>query len=167
MLDYGILRHNGPFAIRYPRGTGKEMLAQPVGIKPGKGVRILEGKDVTITAVGMMTETALKAAELLSGKGILAEVINARFVKPLDEQLILDSVSKTGALVTLEDNCIRGGFGSSILELIIEKGLMVKTKLFGFPDEPIPHGSRKELYKKYGLDPESIANETAEFLKSK
>ena len=132
MLDYGILRHNGPFAIRYPRGTGKEMLAQPVGIKPGKGVRILEGKDVTITAVGMMTETALKAAELLSGKGILAEVINARFVKPLDEQLILDSVSKTGALVTLEDNCIRGGFGSSILELIIEKGLMVKTKLFGF-----------------------------------
>ena len=106
MLDYGILRHNGPFAIRYPRGTGKEMLAQPVGIKPGKGVRILEGKDVTITAVGMMTETALKAAELLSGKGILAEVINARFVKPLDEQLILDSVSKPGALVTLEVNCI-------------------------------------------------------------
>ena len=77
-------------------------------MEPGKGVRILEGEDVTIVAVGRMTETALKVAGSLSERGIRAEVINARFVKPLDEQLIADSVLKTGALVTLEDNCIRG-----------------------------------------------------------
>ena len=167
MLDYSILHHNGPFAIRYPRGTGKEMLAQPVDVEPGKGVKLLEGKDVTITAVGKMTETAIRVAELLSEKGIRAEVINARFIKPLDEQLILDSVSKTQALVTLEDNCIRGGFGSSVLELITAKGLVIKTKLFGFPDMPIPHGSRDELYRRYGLDPDTVADETAKFLRNR
>ena len=76
-----------------------------------------------------------------------------RFAKPLDEQLILDSAAKTRALVTLEDNCIRGGFGSSILELLNANSLLIKTKVFGFPDRPIPHGSRDELYKEYGLTP--------------
>ena len=166
MLDYAVLHHNGPIAIRYPRGTGKETLLQPVDVEPGKGVRLLEGEDVTIAAIGNMAETALHVAEILSGKGIRAEVINARFVKPLDEKLIFDSVAKTRALVTMEDNCIRGGFGSSILELLNSKGFMVKSKLFGFPDEPIPHGSRDELFGKYGLDPDTVAVETAKFLET-
>jgi 1-deoxy-D-xylulose-5-phosphate synthase len=166
MLDYGILHHKGPFAIRYPRGTGKEILGQPVDVEHGRGVRILEGEDVTIAAIGKMVETAMQAAELLAEKGIHAEVINARFAKPLDEQLILDSAAKTRALVTLEDNCIRGGFGSSILELLNANSLLIKTKVFGFPDRPIPHGSRDELYKEYGLTPDTIAEETVRFLRS-
>lgn len=125
---------------------------------------MVEGKDVTIAAIGKMTETALQAAELLSERGIRAEVINARFVKPLDERMILDSALKTRAIVTLEDNCIRGGFGSSVLELLNSSGLLIRAKLFGFPDRPIPHGSMDELYRKYGLDPHTIAAETERFL---
>lgn len=159
MLDFGILEYDGPFAIRYPRGTGSKMLAQPVPIKPGKGVRIIAGDDVTIAAVGKMTETALKTAELLLKKGIHAEVINARFIKPLDERLILESAAKTHTLVTMEDNCIRGGFGSSVLELLNRNGFSVKTRLFGFPDVPITHGSRDELFAKYGLDAESMTRD--------
>ena len=166
MLEYRILHHKGPFAIRYPRGTGKEILGQPVDVEHGRGVRILEGEDVTIAAIGKMVETAMQAAELLAEKGIHAEVINARFAKPLDEQLILDSAAKTRALVTLEDNCIRGGCGSSILELLNANSLLIKTKVFGFPDRPIPHGSRDELYKEYGLTPDTIAEETVRFLRS-
>lgn len=167
MLDYAVLKHDGPIAIRYPRGTGKERLAQAADVEPGKGVRILEGEDVTIVAVGRMTETALKVAGSLSERGIRAEVINARFVKPLDEQLIADSVLKTGALVTLEDNCIRGGFGSSVLEMLNTKGILVRSKLFGFPDRPIPHGSIDELFGKYGLDPVTIAAETDRLLEKR
>jgi len=167
MLDYGILEYDGPIAIRYPRGTGRDMIAQPVPVKPGRGVKIISGGDVTIAAAGNMVETALKTAELLLKKGIHAEVINARFVKPLDERLILESVSKTQALVTIEDNCIRGGFGSSVLELLNRNGFSARARLFGFPDMPITHGSRAELYKKFGLDAESIAKETEKLLRYK
>ncbi len=165
MLDYCVLQHDGPIAIRYPRGTGKEMLTQPVPVKYGKGVRLTTGNDITIVAVGKMVETALQAAELLLGKDISAEVINARFIKPLDSKLILDSASKTRAVAVIEDNCIRGGFGSSVLELLNENGYMLKTKLFGFPDMPIPHGSRDILFKEFGLDADSIAHEIIKLLK--
>jgi 1-deoxy-D-xylulose-5-phosphate synthase len=159
MLDYCVLQHEGPIAVRYPRGTGKEMLVSPLPIEYGKGVRLTTGGDVTILAVGKMVEKALKAAELLMENGIHAEVINARFVKPLDSELILESASKTRFIATIEDNYIRGGFGSSVLELLNENGLMVRTKLFGFPDKIIPHGDREIIYERYGLDCVSIANE--------
>jgi len=167
MLDYAVLENDGPIAIRYPRGTGKDMISQPVPVEPGRGVKIISGDDVTIAAAGKMVETALKAAELLLEKGIRAEVINARFVKPLDEQMILDSVSKTHALATIEDNCVRGGFGSSILELLNSNGSYVRAKLFGFPDMPITHGSRDVLYRKFGLDAESIAKDIEKLLMTK
>ncbi len=167
MLEYSVSMYDGPIAIRYPRGTGRKMLAQPVPVRLGRGVKIIAGDDVTIAAIGKMTETALSAAELLLKKGIHAEVVNARFVKPLDERLILESVSKTNALVTLEDNCIRGGFGSSVLELLNRNGFNVKTRLLGFPDIPITHGLRNELFIRYGLDAKSIAHDIERLLRSK
>ena len=167
MLEYCVLQHEGSIAVRYPRGTGKDMLTQPVPVKYGKGVRLTTGNDITIVAVGKMVETALKAAELLLKKDINAEVINARFIKPLDSKLILESALKTRAVAIIEDNCIRGGLGSSVLELLNENGYMLKTKLFGFPDMPIPHGSRDILYEKFGLDADSIAHEIIKLLRRK
>ncbi len=167
MIDYCILQHNGPIAIRYPRGTGKDLLSQPVPIKYAKGVRLITGNDITIVAVGKMVEVALQAAELLLKNGINAEVINARFIKPLDSRLILESAAKTRVLATIEDNCINGGFGSSVLELLNENGYMIKTKVFGFPDIPITQGARNILYEKFGLDADSIAHEIVKMLRRK
>ena len=131
MLDYAVLKRR-PIAIRYPRGTGKERLAQAAGRGTRKRVRILEGEDVTIVAVGRMTETALKVAGSLSERGIRAEVINARFVKPLDEQLIADSV--------LRDRCA-GDAGGQLHPGRLRKrsgdaqyvrGILVRSKLLVF-----------------------------------
>jgi 1-deoxy-D-xylulose-5-phosphate synthase len=113
-----------------------------------------------------MVEAALKVAELLKDKGVSAEVINARFIKPLDSRLILESAAKTRAVVTIEDNSIKGGFGSSILELLNNNGFKVKTSIFGFPDIPILHGSRNELLKKYGLDADSLTKDILKLVSS-
>jgi 1-deoxy-D-xylulose-5-phosphate synthase len=112
-----------------------------------------------------MVETALKAAEILKKSDISAEVINARFVKPLDERLILMSAEKTGAIVTIEDNCVRGGFGSAVLELLNRKELTVKSEAIGFQDIPVTHGSREDIYKKHNLDAVSVARKVTEILK--
>ena len=167
MLEYAVLTHDGPFALRYPRGSGADMLVKPSPMQYGKGVRLIEGEDITIIAVGNMVATALQAAELLLKKGVHAEVINARFVKPLDTRLILNSIVKTKALATIEDHCIRGGFGSSVLELINKNGMSVKTAIFGFPDIPIPHGNRKEVIEMYGMDAASISRDILRMLRSK
>ena len=167
MLDYCVSQHKGPIAIRYPRGTGEEMLVQPLPIECGKGLKLTTGNDITIVAVGKMVELALQVSELLLKDGIHAEVINARFIKPLDTKLIMESASKTRIVATIEDNCIKGGFGSSVLELMNENGNLIKTKVFGFPDIPIPHGSSDILYKKYKLDGDSIASEIIGLLKKK
>jgi len=167
MLDFAVFRHDGPIAVRYPRGSGKRQLAQSAPINRGTGVKLLRGDDVTIVAVGKMVETALTVADLLAQKGVNADVINGRFVKPLDAKMILESVVKTGALATIEDNCIKGGFGSSILELISKNNIKVKTSTFGFPDIPISHGNRDEIFEKYGLDAITISHDILRMLKDK
>ena len=167
MLDFAVFRHDGPIAVRYPRGSGKRQLAQSAPINRGTGVKLLRGDDVTIVAVGKMVETALTVADLLAQKGVNADVINGRFVKPLDAKMILESVVKTGALATIEDNCIKGGFGSSILELISKNNIEVKTSTFGFPDIPISHGNRDEIFEKYGLDAITISHDILRMLKDK
>ena len=167
MLDFAVFRHDGPIAVRYPRGSGKRQLAQSAPINRGTGVKLLRGDDVTIVAVGKMVETALTVADLLAQKGVNADVINGRFVKPLDAKMILESVVKTGALATIEDNCIIGGLGSSILELISKNNIEVKTSTFGFPDIPISHGNRDEIFEKYGLDAITISHDILRMLKDK
>lgn len=165
LLEFALREYNGPIAIRYPRGTGRHRLCETAAVTRGKGVRLSEGSDLTIAAVGNMVETAMAAAALLKEMGVSAEIINARFIKPLDARLIAASVQKTGALATLEDNTVKGGFGSSVLEMLSRNGIHAATALFGFPDVPILHGSRAEIFKKYRLDPPSLATDMMKLLK--
>lgn len=167
MLDYAVTMHDGPIAIRYPRGTGKVKLVPPSPIQCGKGVKLQSGEDVTIVAVGKMVEVALQVSALLGERSIHADVIDARFVKPLDARLILESAAKTRAVATIEDNCIKGGFGSAVLELLNKNGYNIKTNIFGFPDVPITHGPRAKLYEKYGLDADTIFRNILKMLKNK
>jgi 1-deoxy-D-xylulose-5-phosphate synthase len=165
MLEYAVLFHCGPIAVRYPRGRGPECLTLTQQVRLGRGVLIKEGKDLTIVALGNTVETSLKVADMLEKLGIKAEVINARFAKPLDEKLILASALKTKRVVTIEDNTVIGGFGSNVLELLNKNLINIKTKIFGFPDQIIVHGSKKDLLEKYRLDIDSITSEIVKMLK--
>lgn len=167
LIEYAVLQHSGPIAVRYPRGTGRRSICETGGIVPGRGVKMKEGRDITIAAVGNMVETAMKVAAMLEEKGISTEVINARFVKPLDAKLIAGSAVKTGILATLEDNTIKGGFGSSVLEMLNKNGVCAKTGVFGFPDSPVHHGSRAAIFSKYRLDPESLEADIMKLLRNK
>jgi 1-deoxy-D-xylulose-5-phosphate synthase len=165
MLNFAVFYHNGPVAIRYPKGKGPAQLCSSYDMEIGKGILLREGNDVTIVSLGCMVEVSLKVCEMLKKKGISADIINPRFVKPLDTELILASVTKTGKLVTLEDNAVMGGFGSSILELLAEKNMNVETKIIGFPDKYIEHGKRSELFKTYRLDEWSLCEDIEKFLR--
>lgn len=165
LLEYAVFEHKGPIAIRYPRGCAKMELCTFQAVAKGRGVKVLEGKDITVAAVGNTVETAIKAAELAKNSGISVEVLNLRFIKPLDLSLIAASAGKTGAVVTIEDNTIKGGFGSSILEGLNSMGINAEVKILGFPDIPVLQGSRSVLYKKYGLTPESVVSEIFKILR--
>jgi 1-deoxy-D-xylulose-5-phosphate synthase len=159
-----------PMALRYPRGAGAgvAMDHDPVALEIGKGELLAEGSDVTIVAIGVTVLAALKAAELLKAKGISAGVVNARFVKPLDRQLILSEGRRTGVIVTVEENALQGGFGSAILELLEEERICdVRMKRLGVCDRFIEHGSQAQLRKDLGLDPEGIAASVEAFLAGK
>lgn len=149
-----------PMALRYPRGTGvgvaldKEISELP----PGIGERLSAGKDLAIIAIGATVYPALEAAALLEKEGIMATVVNARYVKPLDRELILAVAKDCGKLLTVEENALLGGFGSAILELLSDEkisGLAVKR--LGIPDRFIEHGTQAELRRMMGIDAEGIA----------
>ena len=164
-LLYTAVQHNGPIALRYPRGSGYgvPMASEPRSIEIGKGEELREGKDLTIIAIGSMVYPAMEAAEALSAEGVECTVLNARFINPLDEKLILDSAAKTGRVVTVEEHMISGGFGSralALIENVMPKGAKVKT--LGVPDRFIEHGVRSELLEMLGLTAEGIANSIRE-----
>ena len=153
MLEFAV--NSGlPMAIRYPRGTESSYEFKPSKkIVLGKGELLRKGTDLTIVALGKMVPYAMEVADKLANDGIEAEVINARFVKPLDIKLIEKSLSKTNYLVTIEDNIITDGLGETIK---VNLSKSYKTLNFAYPAEFIKHGSIPELEKKYGLDVESI-----------
>ncbi|MDR1062165.1 MAG: 1-deoxy-D-xylulose-5-phosphate synthase [Clostridiales bacterium] len=130
----------------------------------GKGELVSVGGDVTIVAVGAALDAAAGAARLLREAGVGAELISARFVKPLDEDLIAGSVEKTGRLVVAEDGCVAGGFGSAVLECLSRRGAAFASRLCGFPDEPVPHGRRGDILAEYGLSAESICEQALSLL---
>jgi len=160
MLRFAI-DHKGPIAIRYPRGQEKEIgikKCQPVEM--GRAELIQKGNDITIVACGRMVHTAVKTAKELVKFGMTADVINARFVKPLDSKLILASAEKTKNVVTIEDNVVIGGIGDQILNEINEHNLSgIKVKKFGFPDKFVTHGTATQLDSLYKLDYQSITCE--------
>ncbi|RJQ30727.1 MAG: 1-deoxy-D-xylulose-5-phosphate synthase, partial [Peptococcaceae bacterium] len=157
----------GPVAVRYPRRRGVGCLLEDnFEILPlGRAEVLLDGKDVTLLAVGSMVEVARKAAELLANKGIQAAVINARFVKPLDEECILSYAVRTGRLFAIEEHALQGGFGSAVLELLADKGLTgIQVKRFGMPDTFVEHGAQQILLAKYGLTAENLTRTVCEEL---
>ncbi len=152
---------NKPFSIRYPRGgqlfgLGEDMPFSKVEL--GKSEILKEGKHLVIFALGNMVSVSLEAAKLLSKTGIDAAVVNARFVKPLDRELIENLSLKFKKFVTIEEGVISGGFGSAMSEFIDRENIKgMELKAIGLPDEFIEHGKREELMRRYNLTPEGIA----------
>lgn len=157
MLGYAVNEHNGPIAIRYPRGS---VQAQIIGgdFKFGQAVTIASGRDISIIAAGRMVKRAQETAELLNKHHISCEILALPTIKPLDEAAVLAAAMKTKRVVTIEDNVKIGGIGSMIAVLLSEKEVNAKLKIHAFPDTPITHGSIDELDKLYGLDAKSIAD---------
>ncbi len=157
-----------PMALRYPRGSG---FGVPLDrdlkcLEIGKGEQLLDGADLTLVAIGATVYPALQAAEILRLQGIAAGVVNARFVKPLDAELILSVARQTGKIITIEENALQGGFGSAVLELLYDNNLQnVQVRRLGIPDHFIEQGSQAQLRKDVGIDAEGIASAALEFMK--
>lgn len=157
-----------PISLRYPRGAG---YGAPLDrdlkcLEIGTGERLLDGDDLALVAVGATVYPALQAAEALKEKGIAAGVINARFVKPLDAELILGAARRTGRIMTVEENALQGGFGSAVLELLYDNNMQdVKVRRLGLPDHYIEQGSQAQLRKDVGIDAEGITAAALEFMK--
>jgi 1-deoxy-D-xylulose-5-phosphate synthase len=152
--------HSGPIALRYPRGEGwgGTLDAEMKSLEIGKAELLRDGTDVVIAAIGHTVIPALKAAQDLTPLGINAAVVNARFVKPLDENLFRDLLTRVPRLLTVEDHVISGGFGSALLEFMADEGITgVEVKRLGVPDRFIPHGTQDELKKMCGFDKDAIA----------
>jgi len=126
-----------------------------------------EGKDSLIISIGTMVHPSLEAARILSEKGIDVSVINARFIKPIDKELILKEVAGKGNIFTVEENSVVGGLGDSIQELLNDEGVTSKVTRIGIPDRFIAHGKRDELLDELGLTPESIAHRITMELENK
>jgi len=159
---------NGPIALRYPRGNGYGVPLDQ-DLKPltiGKAELLREGADGVLVALGSMVYPALDAAAELATEGLDLSVVNARFVKPLDAELLLQLVKRFGRLVTLEENALQGGFGTAVLELLEEQGLQAQVLRIGYPDQYIEQGEQHELRAMHGLDKEGIAKSARMFFKS-
>lgn len=156
------LGHNGPIAIRFPRGKVpfndmSDLFSYEFGI--GEAEIINDGKDIALIAVGSMVYPALKVGKRLESHGISAMVVNARFIKPLDKDLLLNIANRVQIIITIEENVLLGGFGSAIIELFNDKGIRnIVIKRVGIPDEFVEQGNRDELLRIYGLDEEGIYN---------
>jgi 1-deoxy-D-xylulose-5-phosphate synthase len=148
------LKFDGPVCIRFPRGKSTiEEFVTDESIEIGKGKIIRTGKDIAIFAFGNMLEPALSASEKID-----ATVIDMRFVKPLDENLIIDTAKSYKKLISIEDNTASGGAGSAINELLQSRNIKTPLHILGVPDLVTEHGSQDELYLLYGLHEENIIN---------
>jgi 1-deoxy-D-xylulose-5-phosphate synthase len=162
-LLYTGYKHDGPFAVRYPRGKGSGVdRTRPLHEIPiGKGELRREGTEAVVVALGSTVIPAVEAAEKLAEGGRSVAVINARWLKPLDENLILEWAKKTGRVLTVEENTLEGGFGSAVVELLADRGLLdsgkIRVRRLGIPDRFVTHGTQEELRAELGLDAPGIA----------
>lgn len=161
MLEFGV-NLDKPVFIRYPRGGENFSFESTEDIELGKAEIVQEGTDLSIIAIGNMVGRAEEVASLLPEKSV--EIINARFLKPLDEKTILNSIRKTGYCITIEDNLLKGGLGSAVVEAVNKSDIQdVKIKNFGYDDTFVEHGTVKELEDKYGLSAEKISGKLFTF----
>jgi 1-deoxy-D-xylulose-5-phosphate synthase len=163
------LKHNGPIAFRYPRGSGiggiidKDLEPIPIG----KGQLLKDGEDVLVLAVGRTVYEALDADAELSKQGISAAVVNCRFVKPLDIELIRSLAKKIPRIITIEENIRQGGFGSAVLEALNDAGITgFQLERIGIPDTFVEHGPQDLLRSKYGIDAAAIVEAANRLMKS-
>ena len=161
-LIYTAYKHDGPFAIRIPRGTatGVKMDDELRTLPLGRGTVLREGGDLVILSLGKAAGAAVEAADILAEHDISCGVVNPRFVKPLDVDLILDSAQRTGRIVTVEENVLAGGFGSAVLEALAAANMKdVSVHRIGMPDAFVEHGTGEEQRRRLHLDAEGIARQ--------
>ena len=157
MLTFAVEQGKGPIAIRYPRGQGQRNLVPDEPLRLGKAMQLSEGNDATIAVTGHMVHIVKKAVEILEKQGIYCDVLYYRFIKPFDADMLEKSALKTGFVMTVEDHVETGGFGSIALQNMNLRDVMVPFEFAAFPEIAIEHGERNQLYKKYGLDAEGLA----------
>ena len=160
MLVTGIHHTSGPIAMRYPRGNGYGAPLMEEGWEPlpiGQGEILRHGDDVLLLAYGSMVYPSTQVAEILGEHGIKATVVNARFAKPLDTELILPLAQKIGRVVTLEEGCLPGGFGSAVMEALMDANILVPITRLGVPDILVDHATPDESKADLGLTPPQMA----------
>ncbi len=167
MLQTGV-EHDGPSAIRYPRGTGPGVAVkeQPVALPIGKAEVLHEGSQIAVWGLGALVPMATAFRNQLEREGYSAALINARFAKPLDTDLLEDFARRVGLIVTFEDHVLMGGFGSAVLEYLSSRNLRVPVVRIGWPDAFIEHGKVDQLREKYGLSVAAALEQSRPFLKS-
>lgn len=163
------LSFNGPISVRYPRGGGVGVdITEPMHELPiGKAEVLREGKELCFWAIGSMVQSAVQAADQLKEQGIDAGVVNMRFAKPLDKELLIEHAKRYGKIVTLEEGVLAGGVGSEVLEILDDAGLLQQCAVLrlGIPDEFVTHGDKKLLFRDLGLDTDAIVQKAAAFVK--
>ena len=163
------LSFNGPISVRYPRGSGVGVdITEPMQELPiGKAEVLREGKELCFWAIGSMVQSAVQAADKLKEQGIDAGVVNMRFAKPLDKDLLIEHAKRYGKIVTLEEGVLAGGVGSEVLEILDDAGLLQQCAVLrlGIPDEFVTHGDKKLLFRDLGLDTDAIVQKAAAFVK--
>ena len=163
------LSFNGPISVRYPRGSGVGVdITEPMHELPiGKAEVLREGTELCFWAIGSMVQSAAQAADKLKKQGIDAGVVNIRFAKPLDKELLIEHAKRYGKIVTLEEGVLAGGVGSEVLEILDDAGLLQQCAVLrlGIPDEFVTHGDKRLLFRDLGLDTDAIVQKAAAFVK--
>ncbi|HOL05366.1 MAG TPA: 1-deoxy-D-xylulose-5-phosphate synthase [Syntrophorhabdaceae bacterium] len=164
---YSAYRYDRPVAVRYPRGDAQGVMLERElrEIPIGTWEILRNGGDLTIVASGNTVYPCLAAAQILHENHIDCTVVNGRFIKPMDRELLIDVANRTKKILTVEENTVIGGFGSGILEVLSEEGIVVPVKRIGIPDMFITHGTQKTLRKRIGIDTEGIVRKVLEWLK--
>ena len=165
-MIFEIVNHKGPVYVRLGRSAVPQVFGEDYDFELGKGVILREGADATIIACGIMVNEAINASKLLKSEGINVRVINMSTIKPIDEELIIESAKRTGAIVTVEEHNVVGGLGSAVSEIVSEN-YPVLVKKIGINDVFGQSGKPKQLMEEYGLTVENIINKVKEAIKAK
>lgn len=168
MFTAQLPRSEQAFSIRYPRGQGvmPQWQTPMEEIRIGSGRKLKDGNELAILTIGHIGNYAVKACDWLSKKGIEVAHYDMRFVKPLDEEMLHEIFSRYKKIVTVEDGCIQGGFGSAVLEFMADNSYMAEVRRLGIPDAVIEHGEQIELHRECGFDPEGIERAVEEMLET-
>ena len=165
-MIFEIVNHKGPVYVRLGRSAVPQVFGEDYDFELGKGVILREGADATIIACGIMVNEAINASKLLKSEGINVRVINMSTIKPIDEELIIESAKRTGAIVTVEEHNVVGGLGSAVSEIVSEN-YPVLVKKIGINDVFGQSGKPKQLMEEYGLTVENIINKVKEAIQTK